>query len=89
MIREQENIFYEFSTLDNAKKIEILIKIYFFVKNIKYLNLFYFKTREHKDQITRMNEIMKFEKEELIRKNEVVLKEKEDNIKQRVRKEIL
>jgi hypothetical protein len=31
MIREQEGIFAEFGSLDNTKKIEVLIKIYYFV----------------------------------------------------------
>lgn len=72
-IREQDGIFSEFFDLENKRKIEVLIKIYYF-------------TRDQKDQLLKMTEIMKFEKEELTRRNEAIIKEKEESIKIRVNK---
>jgi hypothetical protein len=71
MIREQDGIFVDFYELDDKKKIEVLIKIYYF-------------TKEHKDEISKLNDLLNLEKEELAKKNEAVLKDKEDSIKLRV-----
>jgi hypothetical protein len=71
LIKEKEGIFQDFTELENVKKIEILIKIFYF-------------TKDQKEQMSKMVDKLKFEKEELLKRQELILKEKEDNIKQRV-----
>lgn len=71
MIREKESLFIDFYSLENIKKIEVMIKIYFF-------------TKELKDQSCKMIDLLKLEKSELIKKHEAALKEKDEKIKQKV-----